>query len=75
MFCSRQTIFLKNSRPPWISNRPPLTSLVTSVGKHMTLTLTFCELVDLALVGLLVSGAPTFVIWHHSLIYSRDLAL
>ena len=26
------------------------------------------------LVGWLVSGAPTFVIWHHSLIHSRDLA-
>ena len=26
------------------------------------------------LVGWLVTGAPTFVIWHHSLIQSRDLA-
>ena len=26
------------------------------------------------LVGWLVSGAPTFVIWHHSLIHSCDLA-
>ena len=26
------------------------------------------------LVGWLVSGVPTFVIWHHSLIHSRDLA-
>ena len=26
------------------------------------------------LVGWLVSGAPTFVIWHHSLIHSHDLA-
>ena len=26
------------------------------------------------LVGWLVSGAPTFVIWHHSLNHSRDLA-
>ena len=26
------------------------------------------------LVGWLVSGAPTFVIWHHSSIHSSDLA-
>ena len=26
------------------------------------------------LIGWLVTGAPTFVIWHHSLIQSRDLA-
>ena len=27
-----------------------------------------------SLVGWLVTGAPTFVIWHHSLIHIRDLA-
>ena len=39
-----------------------------SDGRH---TVTYCYG---WLVGWLVSGAPTFVIWHHSLIHSRDLA-
>ena len=40
----------------------------------MDLNLTKIYNKDACQVGWLVSGALTFVIWHHSLIHSRDLA-